>query len=102
MLNAAGKTSYAYAGLVWTVNLTDRFLFEPVFGGAIHDGKTESAPPGWGALGCSVLFHTGISVGYRLTERWIAYATWEHISNGHLCTHNVGNNDYGARIGYKF
>jgi lipid A 3-O-deacylase len=102
MANTVGKTSYVYAGVVWTFNVTDRFIFEPVFGGAVHDGKTHTALPGWGELGCSVLFHTGISLGYRLDTQWTLYATWEHISNANLCMHNIGNNDFGGRIGYKF
>jgi lipid A 3-O-deacylase len=102
MANTVGKTSYVYAGVVWTFNVTERFFFEPIFGGSVHDGKTNVSAPGWGELGCRELFHTGISLGYRLTELWTLYATWDHISNARLCAHNIGNNDYGARIGYKF
>ncbi len=103
LIDTAGKTSYGYAGVVWTVNLLPRFFLEPMFGGAIHDGNaTAVAVPGENTLGCRVLFHTGLSGGYRLTEHWTALATWDHISNGHLCAHNAGMNDYGVKLGYSF
>jgi len=102
MANTGGKTSYAYAGFVWTFNLTERVFVQPVFGGAIHDGVLDNPPPNRVALGCPTLFHTGLSAGYRLTERWTLYGSWEHISNANLCSRNVGLNNYGARIGFKF
>jgi lipid A 3-O-deacylase len=103
MIDTVGKTSYGYAGVVWTVNLLPSFFLEPMFGGAIHDGNaTAVAVPDENTLGCRVLFHTGMSGGYRLTEHWTALVTWDHISNGHLCGHNAGLNDYGAKIGYTF
>src|SRR5438477_953472 len=69
MLNTAGKTSYAYIGMVWTLNITPRLFLEPIFGGAFHNGKLEAPPddPNWNSLGCRALFHTGMSVGYRVT-----------------------------------
>jgi lipid A 3-O-deacylase len=106
MLNPDGKTSYGYAGVAWTVNLVHflpRFFLEPMFGGAIHDGNgTGIDIPHESTLGCPVLFHTGLSAGYRVTEQWTALFTWDHISNGGLCSRNVGLNEYGVKIGYSF
>lgn len=103
MINTGGKTSYGYAGVVWTLNMTPQFFLEPMFGGAVHDGNATAEPvPGENTLGCRVLFHTGMSGGYRVTEQWTALLTWDHISNGHLCPHNAGLNDYGVKIGYSF
>jgi lipid A 3-O-deacylase len=102
MINTAGRTSYGYAGVAWTVNLMPQIFLEPMFGGAIHDGATTPFDPTRNDLGCRVLFHTGLSGGYRLTEHWTALLTWDHISNGHLCDHNAGMNDYGVKIGYTF
>jgi lipid A 3-O-deacylase len=103
MINTGGKTSYGYAGVVWTLNILPQFFLEPMFGGAVHDGNATATPvPDENTLGCRVLFHTGLSGGYRLTERWTALVTWDHISNGHLCPHNAGMNDYGVKIGYSF
>jgi lipid A 3-O-deacylase len=103
MINTGGKTSYGYAGVVWTLNILPQFFLEPMFGGAVHDGNATANPvPDENTLGCRVLFHTGLSGGYRLTEQWTALLTWDHISNGHLCDHNAGLNDYGVKIGYSF
>ena len=103
MINTAGKTSYGYAGVVWTLNILPQFFLEPMFGGAVHDGNATATPvPDENTLGCRVLFHTGLSGGYRLTEQWTALLTWDHISNAHLCAHNAGMNDYGVKIGYSF
>src|SRR5215831_13430859 len=76
----------------------------PQFGAMINTaGKTTATPvPDENTLGCKVLFHTGLSGGYRLTEQWTALLTWDHISNAHLCAHNAGMNDYGVKIGYSF
>jgi lipid A 3-O-deacylase len=103
MINTEGKTSYGYAGVVWTLNILPSFFLEPMFGGAVHDGNATANPvPDENTLGCRVLFHTGLSGGYRLTDQWTALLTWDHISNGHLCAHNAGMNDYGVKIGYSF
>ncbi len=103
MIDTAGKTSYGYAGVVWTVNLLPRFFLEPMFGGSVHDGNATAVNvPDENTLGCRVMFHTGLSAGYRVTENWTALATWDHISNGHLCAHNAGMNDYGLVLGYSF
>jgi lipid A 3-O-deacylase len=103
MLNLDGKTSYAFAGVVWTLDLTPNWFFEPMFGGAIHDGEL-TAPRGSGrlSLGCSPLFHTGASIGYHLSGNWDVMLTWDHISNAGLCGSNPGINDFGVKIGYLF
>jgi hypothetical protein len=78
-------------------------FLEPMFGGAVHDGNATAIPvPDENTLGCRVLFDTGLSGGYRLTEQWTALLTWDHISNAHLCAHNAGMNEYGVKIGYSF
>jgi len=103
MINTAGKTSYAYLGVVWRLNLLPRTFIEPAFGGAIHNGNASSIPqPGQVTLGCRTLFHTGISGGYRLSDRWTVLGTWDHISNADTCFHNIGMNGYGVKLGYSF
>jgi lipid A 3-O-deacylase len=103
MINTDGRTSYGYAGVVWTLNILPSFFLEPMFGGAVHDGNATATPvPDENTLGCRVLFHTGLSGGYRVTDQWTALLTWDHISNGHLCAHNAGMNDYGLKLGYSF
>ena len=29
-------------------------------------------------------------------------ATLEHISNGNICSRNVGVNNFGGKVGYRF
>ena len=100
MINTNNRTSYAYGGFSWTFNLLPKVFLEPFFGGAVHDGKLTTTDPTWNALGCRVLFHHGVSIGYRLTDNWSVMGTFAHISNGTLCSRNVGQNDYGVRLGY--
>jgi hypothetical protein len=102
-LNFDGKTSVAYAGLAWTLDITPEWFLEPTFGGAIHSGKLD-VPNDSGrlSLGCRELFRPGLSSGYRLNENWSVILTWEHISNANLCARNNGLNDLGMKIGFTF
>jgi hypothetical protein len=103
-LNTAGKTSFAYTGLTWTVDLTSRVFVEGTFGAAIHNGPTHHGfiPPDRQALGCSPLFRESGSVGVKLSTNWSLMATVEHLSNGGTCAENRGLTNVGARIGYAF
>lgn len=104
-VNTAGRTSYFYGGALWTFNLTPKYFVEGFAGGAIHNGSLNGDATHV-ALGCRVLFHVGGSAGYRLTRHWSAMFTFEHVSNGNAalnaCSHNVGLNEYGVRVGYAF
>ena len=102
MLNTAGKTSYVYAGALWTLNITDRWFAEGFFGGLVHNGRLDDTAVDMNGLGCRWAFHSGGSVGYRLNERWSVIGTFDHLSNGTLCTLNKGLNNYGLRAGYTF
>jgi lipid A 3-O-deacylase len=101
MANTGGKTSFAYISAVWTFQWNN-FFFEPIFGGAVHNGYLDNPPPGRLALGCNPLFHTGLSLGYYITDHWAVMGTWQHISNANACERNVGLNTYGLRLGYSF
>jgi lipid A 3-O-deacylase len=106
MLNLSGKTSSVYAGGLWRFPVLDRFFVEGFFGGAVHNGSLVDAP-GMNALGCNPVFHVGGSVGYQFNEHWSAIFTYDHLSNGRVvfgtnCDRNVGTNNYGLRLGYRF
>jgi lipid A 3-O-deacylase len=105
-INFAGKTSFAYAGLTWTVDFTPRWFAEASFGGAFHNGNTEASlafiPTDRSALGCSPLFRESGSIGYRLSQNWSVMATIEHLSNAGICSQNRGLTNVGARLGYTF
>jgi lipid A 3-O-deacylase len=103
-LNFNDRTSFAYAGLSWTVDVTPNIFVEGSFGGAIHNGK--DSPDRFSdrqALGCSPLFRESGSVGVRLSANWNVMATIEHLSDGGTCSdENRGLTNVGARVGYSF
>ena len=102
-VNGAGRTSFAYAGLTWSADLTPVLFLETSLGGAVHDGATGGGPaPNQSALGCSPLFRESASVGVRLNARWSVVATVEHLTNAGACAANRGLTNLGARLGYTF
>lgn len=112
-LNTAGRTSFGYADLLWTLPVYGPLFFEPFVGPAVHNGSLTPTQTLSG-LGCPVLFHAGASIGYRVGQNWSVIATFEHLSNGKTlfgvdCGTNQGGrgtnqglNNYGVRLGYAF
>ncbi|CAA2107923.1 hypothetical protein MBUL_04406 [Methylobacterium bullatum] len=108
--NFDGRTSYAYIGATWTVDLfpqtlNNRVFIEGFFGAGAHNGYTglkANAPAGFNALGCNPLFREAAALGFRLTEHWSIMATVEHMSNAGLCHENRGLTNFGGKIGYTF
>lgn len=102
-LNLGGATSFAFAGLTWSLDVTERVFVEASLGGAVHNGETgRVVPPHRAALGCSPLFRESASIGFRLNQNWNLMATVEHLSNGGICHDNRGLTNVGARLGYSF
>lgn len=103
-LNFDARTSYAYAGLTWTADVTPRVFVEGSFGGAVHNGSRNPSftAADQQALGCSPLFRQSGSLGVRLSDKWSMTATVEHLSSGGACSDNKGLTNVGARIGYAF
>ena len=104
--NFDGKTSYAYADGLWTVNFNRAFV-EVFFGGLIHNGSLENpVNVRANALGCRELYHLGADLGYRFDQHWSVTATFEHGSNGEPllsnCPVNRGLNVTGLALGYSF
>ncbi len=108
--NTGGRTSYAYIGATWTIDLFpetfDRRIFlEGFFGGAAHNGQTGQKTLEnltMNALGCSPLFREAAALGFRLSENWSIMATVEHMSNAGLCVNNRGLTNFGGKLGYTF
>ncbi|MCK2052557.1 acyloxyacyl hydrolase [Methylobacterium sp. 37f] len=108
--NFGGRTSYAYIGATWTVDLFPQTLnnmvfLEGFFGAGAHNGYTgpkPTAPAGFNTLGCNPLFREAAALGFRLTEHWSIMATVEHMSNAGLCANNRGLTNFGGKIGYTF
>ncbi|WP_375464720.1 acyloxyacyl hydrolase [uncultured Methylobacterium sp.] len=108
--NFGGRTSYAYLGATWTVDLFPQtfnniVFLEGFFGGAVHDGATGEKSLinlRLNALGCSPLFREAAALGFRLSEHWSIMATVEHMSNAGLCVNNRGLTNFGGKLGYTF
>ena len=108
--NFGGRTSYAYLGATWTVDLFPQTLnnivfLDGFFGGAAHNGATGEKSLinlTMNALGCSPLFREAAALGFRLTEHWSIMATVEHMSNAGLCVNNRGLTNFGGKLGYTF
>jgi lipid A 3-O-deacylase len=100
-----GKTSYGYAGALWTVNY-DRYFAEAFLGGAVHNGPLISSRADEPSYGCRYLYHVGANVGYRFDEHWSAMVTFDHASDGRPtlsnCPKNTGLSLVGVRLGYAF
>jgi hypothetical protein len=103
-LNFDGQTSFAYAGLTWSVDITPSLFVEGSLGGAFHDGdtKTRGLPRNVESLGCTPLFREAGAVGVRLSANWSVIATLEHLTNAGACSENRGLTNVGARVGYTF
>ena len=108
--NTGGRTSYAYLGATWSVDLFPetlgrRVFLDGFFGGAAHNGYTGPkafTPYGFNTLGCSPLFREAAALGFRISEHWSIMATIEHMSNAGLCADNRGLTNYGGKLGYTF
>jgi lipid A 3-O-deacylase len=101
-INFNGRTSIAYAGVVWQYDVTDWAFVEVGFGGSVNNGETDNTDPDMNALGCHLLFHESATLGFNLTSNWRLMGTVEHSSNAGLCDYNRGLTNAGVRIGYKF
>lgn len=115
-LNTAGRTSFAYLDILYTIPITKWLFFEPSFGGAIHSGGVLGSPT-TSDLGCHELFHETASLGVAINRHWQVLGTFEHLSNGKALgfdcgtnqpgisifgSGNQGLNNYGFRLGYAF
>jgi lipid A 3-O-deacylase len=102
--SAGGRTSSAYAGLTWSIDVVPRVFVEASLGGALHDQSSnpfEAALRGQGSS-CSPLFREAGAVGIRLSRNWSVMALVEHMSNGGGCADSRGLTNFGARLGYSF
>jgi lipid A 3-O-deacylase len=108
-INTSGNTSYGYFGLTWGIMLIqnlfgngDGIFLNGSFGGAVHDGYLNSAPPDRKKLGSRILFRESLELGYQVNPVISVSAILDHISNANLATHNAGITSAGARIGFRF
>jgi lipid A 3-O-deacylase len=104
--NLNGRTSYAYAGGLWTYDYTARAFAELSLGGLVHNGQLTGNNPQLARLGCRELYEAGFNVGYRLSSRASLMLSFDHGSNGRTvlsdCPFNQGLDLFGLRFGYGF
>jgi hypothetical protein len=104
-VNTSGGLDYATVGVALRWPLSERFYVQPGLGVAVTDGPTEKfqATPDRLYLGSSVLFAPEVSLGWRISERWAAEATYIHLSHAQLAgEQNPGSDQLGARLVYRF
>jgi lipid A 3-O-deacylase len=104
-LNFGGLESMAYAGLTWHANLFDSPVFiEGQFGGAaLFNADLHGAVYPRRSVGCNVMFHEAVSLGYDITPQANVMFTVEHASHAYLCgDDNRGLTNMGVRLGMKF
>jgi hypothetical protein len=104
-LNTAGDTSFAGAGVSWTIGKGPVYL-RPAVAVVVHDGPDHRVSPVTGHrtdLGSRVLFEPELGLGYRVTDRLAVEASWMHISQGRLFNwqQNPGIDMIGARLAYR-
>jgi hypothetical protein len=104
-VNTAGDTSFAGAGVAWTIGKGPVYL-RPGIGVVVHDGPKLRIDPVTGRhseLGSRVLFEPEIALGYRLSRRVSLEASWMHISQGQIFNgrQNPGIDMIGARLNYR-
>ncbi len=104
--NLESRTSYVYAGALWTLNYGVRKFAELSLGGLVHDGQLTGSDPRLARLGCRELYEVGFNLGYRMSPRISLMLSFDHGSNGKQylsgCRFNEGLDVLGVRFGYRF
>jgi lipid A 3-O-deacylase len=104
--NLSGRTSYAYAGGLWTFNFSQRGFTELSLGGLVHNGQLDGDDPHQARLGCRELYEAGVNLGYHVSSRSTVMLSFDHGSNGRPvlsdCRYNEGLDLFGIRFGYAF
>lgn len=101
-VNTQGDTSFAYANLNVSREVSETVFVEAGVGVAVHNGELKSSDPERKELGSRALFHLSASVGVALSERVTLSAYVDHISNGNLAHPNEGMETVGIRLGVRF
>lgn len=101
-VNTTGDTSQAYAGLTATIPVFSWGFFDFSFGGAYHNGETDSGRVDKKDLGCHALFRESASLGAYIGDHHTISAFADHISNASICSKNEGLENVGVRYGYRF
>ena len=103
-LNSAGDTSYAVAGL--SAKFGDRIYVRPGLGLAVHTGSASDFDDPFNdrvEFGSRILFAPEVGVGFRVSPRVTAEASWVHLSHATLFgRQNPGIDNIGVRVNFAF
>lgn len=100
--NFSGKTSFAYAGVTWSVPFADVYFASLDFGGAVNNSVPEGVPESRVSMGCHATFRESAAIGRSITSNIAVAATIEHFSNANLCDKNAGITNLGVMVSYRF
>ncbi|MBV8915240.1 MAG: acyloxyacyl hydrolase [Acetobacteraceae bacterium] len=105
-LNTAGDASFAGAGIGWRFGLKGPAYIRPGVGLIVHTGpsyRVDVAREQETDLGSRVLFEPELGLGYQLTTKVSAEASWTHISGARLFNahQNPGIDMWGVRLNYR-
>ena len=97
------QASQLFAGLDWVFDINEKIYAEAGFGGVLHNGALNNATSG-PDMGCHLLFHEYVGLGYRLDAHWNINAQVAHSSHANLCKDqpNDGMSRAGLQVGYRF
>jgi hypothetical protein len=101
-LSTSGQTDFVAAGISWKIG--SRLYVRPGVGVAVHDRKSFLVgEDGFRRdLGSRVLFEPEIGVGYQISNRLSAEASWVHLSQGQIFSgQNPGMDSIGLRLNYR-
>lgn len=98
-VNTAGASNFVAAGLSWKIG--DRFYARP--GVAVAYVDYEAGRPDRIDYGTNILFAPEIAVGWQVSDRWSAEASWVHLSHAQIFGgQNPGQDSLGVRAVYRF
>lgn len=100
--NFARKTSFAYAGVTWSISVAQDYFFSFDFGGALNNGEPHGIAGERVSMGCHATFRESAAFGRSISSNMSIAATIEHFSNADLCDMNSGITNLGLMVGYKF
>jgi lipid A 3-O-deacylase len=102
-VSTEGATNFAAVGLSWKIG--GRLFLRPGIGLAVHDRSSHVVHGNLRAdFGSRILFEPELGVGYQLSPRLAAEASWVHMSHGGLFNsqQNPGMDNIGVRLSYRF
>ncbi|MEW5727365.1 MAG: acyloxyacyl hydrolase [Pseudomonadota bacterium] len=105
-INLVGDTSFAYAGLRWEVEPSDRLLVAGALGLAAHTGRLERSEEACRVDNCGfgsrATIYIAAEIGWRLDERNAVALVVDHISHaGWFAEQNEGVDNIGVRWRYR-